>query len=106
MLASDRELAALKFLDGLSAHLKDVREPRKALRHALRDTREFFQATHGCIATAAAGEPRAELLFTLPKEGNWDLDVLARFIRHGHPSVPRDMLIAPVRRRRGAWGAI
>ncbi len=51
MLPVQRELAALKFLDGLSAHLKDVREPHKALRHALRDTREFFQATHGCIAT-------------------------------------------------------
>jgi len=45
-----RELVALKFLDGLAAHLKDVREPHKALRHALRDTLEFFQATHGCIA--------------------------------------------------------
>ena len=55
MLPVQRELAALKFIDGLSAHLKDVREPHKALRHALRDTREFFRATHGCIATLRAG---------------------------------------------------
>ena len=51
MLSLERELAALKFIDGLSAHLKDVREPHKALRHALRDTRDFFRASHGCIAT-------------------------------------------------------
>src|SRR5258705_8852882 len=106
MLSSDRELAAFKFLDGLSAHLKDVREPRKALRHALRDTRELFQAAHGCIATLEAGSPKAGVLFTLPKDGPCDLDVLTRFIRNERPSTPRDMLIAPVRRRQGAWAAI
>ena len=68
MLPVQRELAAFKFIDGLSAHLKDVREPHKALRHALRDTREFFGATHGCIATLRAGRPEADLLFTLPKQ--------------------------------------
>src|SRR6267378_1245117 len=101
-----RELAALKFLDGLAAHLKDVREPHKALRHALRDTREFFRATHGCIATLHAGRPEVELRFTLPKHADWDLGVLTRYIRHTHPPVQRDMLIGSVRRRGGAWGAI
>src|SRR3989441_8330141 len=101
-----RELAALKFLDGLAAQLKDVREPDKALRHALRDTREFFQATHGCIATLHAGRPEAELRFRLPKHADWDLGVLTRYIRHTHPPVQRDMLIASLRRRGGAWGAI
>jgi len=72
MLAVQRELAALKFIDGLSAHLKDVREPHKALRHALRDTREFFRATHGCIATLRVGRADADLLFTLPKHADWD----------------------------------
>ena len=101
-----RELAALKFIDGLSAHLKDVREPHKALRHALRDTHEFFGATHGCIATLASGQSTATLLFTLPKEADWDRDVLARYIRHPHPPFKRDMLIGSVRRRGAAWGAI
>ncbi|PYQ69295.1 MAG: hypothetical protein DMG04_28910 [Acidobacteria bacterium] len=63
MLPLERELAALKFIDGLSGHLTDVREPHKALRHGLRDTREFFRATHGCIATLRAGRPEADLLF-------------------------------------------
>ena len=106
MLPVQRELAALKFIDGLSTHLKDVREPHKALRHALRDTCEFFHATQGCIATLRAGRSEADLLFTLPKRGNWDLGVLTRYIRHTHPPVQHDMLIGSVRRRGGAWGAM
>ena len=76
MLLLERELAGFKFLDGLQAHLKGVREPRQALRHALRDICEFFQPTHGCIATVQAGWLEADLLFTLPKDGNWNLDLL------------------------------
>src|SRR6266496_3651564 len=106
MLPVQRELAALKFIDSLSAHLRDVREPHKALRHALRDTCEFFRASHGCIATLRPGRPDADLLFALPKQGDWDLGVLTRYIRHTHPPVQRDMLIGSVRRRGGAWGAI
>jgi len=106
MLPVERELAALKFIDGLSGHLTDVREPHKALRHALRDTREFFQASHGCIATLRAGRPEADVLFTLPKHTGWDLSVLTRYIRHTYPPVQRDMLIGSVRRRGGAWGAM
>ena len=106
MLEVQRELASLKFIDGLSAHLKDVREPHKALRHALRDTRDFFQATHGCIATLRAGRSQADLLFALPRRAVWDLGVLTRYIRHTHPPIQRDMLIGSVRRRGGAWGAI
>jgi len=106
MLPVERELAALKFIDGLSAHLKDVREPHKALRHALRDTHEFFQAGCGCVATLRAGRDRADVMFALPRQSEWDLDVLTRYIRHTHPPVQRDMLIGSVRRRGGAWGAI
>jgi len=106
MVQVQRELASLKFIDGLSSHLREVREPHKALRHALRDTREFFRASHGCIATLRAGRPEADLLFALPKRTDWDLGVLTRYIRHTHPPVQRDMLIGSVRRRGGAWGAI
>lgn len=106
MLPIERELAAFKFIDELSSNLTDVREPHKALRHALRDTREFFQASHGCIATLRAGRPEADLLFTLPKRRDWDVDVLTRYIRHTYPPVQRDMLIGAVRRRGGAWGAM
>jgi two-component system, NtrC family, sensor kinase len=106
MVPIERELAAYKFIDELSSNLTDVREPHKALRHALRDTREFFQASHGCIATLRAGRTEADLLFTLPKRRDWDLGVLTRYIRHTYPPVQRDMLIGAVRRRGGAWGAM
>src|SRR6185503_19818351 len=106
MVSPQRELAALKFIEALSAHLKDVREPHKALRHGLRDTREFFHASHGCLATLRAGRADADLLFMLPKRRDWDLGVLTRYIRHTHPPVQADMLIGSVRRRGGAWGAI
>jgi two-component system, NtrC family, sensor kinase len=106
MLSVERELAALKFLDGLSTHLKDVREPHKALRHALRDTCEFFRAGQGCIAELRAGQSEADLLFTLPKVADWERSVLARYIRHTQPPLQRDMLIGSVLRRGGEWGAI
>ncbi len=106
MVSESRELAALKFIDGLATHLREVREPHKALRHALRDTREFFRASHGCIATLRAGRVEADLLFTLPQQADWDLGVLTRYIRHTHPPVQQDMLIGSVRRRGGAWGAL
>jgi len=106
MLSAQRELAALKLTDGLAAHLKEVREPHKALRHVLRDTRDFFAATHGCIAALRAGRSEADLLFVLPRRADWDLGVLTRYIRHTHPPVQQDMLIGSIRRRGGAWGAI
>ena len=106
MKSAERELAALKFIDGLSAHLREVREPHKAMRHALRDTREFFGAAHGCIATLRPGRARADLLFTLPKQRDWELSVLTEFIRHTHPPIQRDMLLGSVKRRGSAWGAI
>ena len=106
MLSVERELAALKFLDGLSTHLKDVREPHKALRHALRDTCEFFGARQGCIAELRAGDSEADLLFTLPKVADWDRSVLARYIRHAQPPLQREMLIGSILRRGGEWGAI
>jgi two-component system, NtrC family, sensor kinase len=106
MLSAERELAALKFLDGLSTHLKDVRESHKALRHALRDTCEFFRASQGCIAELRAGCSEADLLFTLPKVADWDRSVLAQYIRHTQPPLQRDMLIGSVLRRDGEWGAI
>ena len=106
MLPIEREIAALKFIDGLSAQLRDVRELQQSLRLALRSTREFFDATRGCIARLQAGRVLADPLFRLPKEANWDLDALTRFIRQEHPPVEPHMMIGALRRRGGAWGAI
>jgi two-component system, NtrC family, sensor kinase len=106
MSSLELELAALKFLDGLSGQLKDVREPHKALRYGLRDACEFFGASQGCIAALRAGRSEADLLFTLPKRTEWNGGVLTPYISPTYPPVPPDMLIGSVRRRGGLWGAM
>jgi two-component system, NtrC family, sensor kinase len=105
-LADGRELAALKFLDGVSAYVRDVSEPEKALRRVIRDTREFLGAAHACIATHRRDHADVELLFALPKTTVWDVGVLGAFIRKAYPPLPADMAIAAVQRRGRAWGAI
>jgi two-component system NtrC family sensor kinase len=106
MLSADQELAFLRFLDALTAELKDMREASKALRHTLRDTCAFFGASHGAIAVLEAGRPEAEIRFELKRGGPWDLELLTQFIRHSHPTVPRGVLLRPIARRGGAWGAL
>jgi len=106
MLSMKRELAALRFLNGLNGRLRDARELHKALWHTLRDTRELFQATGSCIAAMQAGRPEADLLFSLPKDVPWDLRALTRFIRYPHPPDQRGLLMASLPRHGGPWGAI
>ena len=106
MYVQERELEFLQFLDGLAGHLKPMRDAEKAFRFALRGTREFFQAAHGCLAVVQAGRPHAELLFAMPKGVVWDHDLLFRFIRHQHPPVADTMLLAPIRRRGRTWAAM
>ena len=106
MEPSNRELAALKFLDGLGWRLKDAREPHKTLRHALRDTREFFHATDGCVAVLQAGRAEADVLLSLPKDAQWNTAALTRFIRYPHPPDRQELLMASLRRRGGPWGVI
>jgi two-component system NtrC family sensor kinase len=101
-----RELDFFKFVDTLSNRMKPMREPRKALAHTLRETRDFFGATRGCIAVADDGEADARVLIALPREGDWDLLHIGRFIRHSHPPVQADVMMAPIRRRGAAWGAL
>ena len=106
MLAPLRELEFLKFLETLGQYLRSTRDPRKALAFALREGRAFFQADGGCIAVAEAGEPDARVVVALPRDDNWDLAHIARFIRHTRPPVRSDVVLAPIRRRGSAWGAM
>ena len=106
LIDGGRELAALKFLDGVTAYVRDVSEPEKALRRVIRDTREFFRAEHGCVASLRRDRADAELLFALPKAAVWDVGMLGAFIRHAHPPLPADMAVAALERRGRAGGAI
>ena len=76
--------------------------PSCAPRHA----RVLSGRRRAASPRSVPGRQKADLLFTLPKQTDWDLEVLTRYIRHTHPPVQRDMLIGSVRRRGGAWGAI
>jgi two-component system, NtrC family, sensor kinase len=106
MLAPLRELEFLKFLETLGQYLRSTRDPRKALAFALREGRAFFQADSGCIAVAEAGEADARVVVALPRDDDWDLAHIARFIRHTRPPVRSDVVLAPIRRRGSAWGAM
>jgi len=106
MLPPARELQFLKFLDALSLQLKPMREPRKALAHTLRESRDFFHATRGCVAVAEKGQEDAALLVTAPRAEDWDLQHIGDFIRHNRPPARSDLMMAPLRRRAAAWGAL
>src|SRR5215204_6387999 len=106
MYVQERELEFLQFLDGLTGRLKPMRDAEKALRFALRDTREFFHAAHACLAVVQAGRPHAEIRFAMPKGVAWDRELLFRFIRYQHPPVADTMLLAPLRRRGRTWAAM
>ena len=100
------ELSALKFLDRLQGYLKHVREPQNAFRYALRETHEFFNATHGCIARLQPGRSEAEILFSIPRGWRWDVNDLTLYIERKHPPVRPGVMMAPLKRRGGAWGAL
>src|SRR5258706_14434938 len=106
MLSQARELEFLKLLDRLSRQLKHMQDPQKALRQALRDTSEFLDARHGCVAVVQSGRPAAKLLMAIPDDAPWDLDLLARFIRYEHPAIGNELLIRPLQRRGKGWGAM
>jgi signal transduction histidine kinase len=106
MRPQSRELEFLKFLDTLSQYLRSTREPRKALAFALREGRTFFQAAGACVAVVDAGEAEARIRLSLPRDIVWDLEHIGRFIRHMRPPVRRDVVLAPIRRRGAAWGAM
>jgi signal transduction histidine kinase len=106
MSSDSRDLEFYKFVETLSHRLRPMHEPRKALAHALRECREFFKAARGCIAVADESLLTARVLISLPREAEWDLQHIGRFIRHSHPPARDDVMMAPVRRRGAAWGAI
>jgi signal transduction histidine kinase len=83
-----------------------MREPRKAVAQALRESREFFRAQRGCVAVAYEGQTDATLLVTHPKDGEWDLQNIGQFIRNSNPPIRGDVMMGAIRRRGAAWGAL
>ena len=105
-MKTDHELPVFRFRESLTARLRQTRDVTKALRHSLRATREFFDASHAAVAVAAPGDPRASLLLSIPGDPGWDLELLAGFIRNRYPAIPPRVLVAPLRRGGRTWAAI
>lgn len=102
----EQELEVFRFLDGLARHLKQARDQRNALLFTLREAREFLGGDRAAIAVLEPGAPAVELLLAHPAGGEWDAALLTAFIRYENPRLPFDTLVAPIRRRERAWGAI
>ncbi len=106
MHSPQRRLELYVLLESLSTSLKDARDADAAVRHTLRAAREYFRADAACIAVLSPGMRAADVSFRVPAGRSWDRAVLTEYIRSGHPAIPPDVLLAPLRRRRRAWGAL
>ncbi|TPW10581.1 MAG: hypothetical protein FD129_1873, partial [bacterium] len=102
----EQELHHLRFLDDLGAHLRQVRDARKAVSAALRVTREYFQADAAVIATMKPGRLESGPVLQWPRAVSWDYPVIDQFIRTRHANIPPDTILAPIERYGRPWGAI
>src|SRR5215472_12018932 len=87
------DFAFWNFLDELKNNLRAVREEQNALRLSLRRACEHFQVDDGCIAVAAPGGLRAELIAVIPRGGKWDLGCLAAFLQKQRPRIPPNVIM-------------
>jgi hypothetical protein len=94
------------FLDELKNNLRAVREDQNALRLSLRRACEHFKVDEGCIAVAAPGGARAELVAVVPRGGKWDLGCLVAFLKKQRPRIPPNIIMAPIQRRGRLWGVL
>jgi hypothetical protein len=100
------DIAFWVFLDDLKNNLRAVREDQNALRLSLRRSCEHFKVDEGCIAVAAPGGSRAELIAAIPRGGDWDLGCLAAFLQRQRPRIPSNIIMAPIHRRGRLWGVL
>ncbi len=97
------QLQLLRLQADLWTRLRKVHDVRKVLVYGLRATKELFAAPEGVIATLKPGADAAHLAFTVPRFGEWDLELLTRYIRGDRPEIPDHTLLAPIKRRRRCW---
>jgi two-component system NtrC family sensor kinase len=105
-MSPEAETNLLRFLNRLDGRLKSVGDDQKALWLSLRSTCDFFKATDACVALLPPGKALAELMFVIPREGAWDLDLLTAFLHRQKPAIPPNMLLAPLNRRDRLWAVL
>lgn len=106
MIDSDPESAVLRFLDRGAVQFDSAADEEKLLRIAVRAVREFFRADCACIALLPAGCELADVAFELPRERDWDRELLTAYLRKEEPDVPANVILAPIRRRERTWAAL
>jgi signal transduction histidine kinase len=107
MSLHEADTALLVLLDRLFTRLRGVRDADGAMRHVLRTAVLHFAADRGAVAVLRPGPGEANVIYELPRHGDaWDRALLTAFIRRRDPSVPTDLLLAPIRRRGRSWGVL
>lgn len=85
---------------------RDGRDATKILRSALKIAREHFDADESCLLTLAPGAETAEVQHRVPAEAEWERELFGGFLRGTKIAVPRDTMLARLRRRDRMWGAL
>ncbi len=102
-MSEPSQLELLRLQADLRARLQDVQDVRKVLVYGLRATKELFAASEAVVATLKPGRAQADLVFTIPRSGDWSIELLTRYIRGARPAIPGHTLLAPIKRRRRCW---
>ncbi len=97
------QLKLLRLQADLWLRLKDVHDTRKVLVYGLRAAKELFAAPEAAAATLKPGREQADMVFTIPRSAEWDVELLTRYIRGARPTIPGHTLLAPIKRRRRCW---
>ncbi|OJW12351.1 MAG: hypothetical protein BGO49_21075 [Planctomycetales bacterium 71-10] len=85
---------------------REGRDPDKILRGALRLAMELFRAPEGCVAAIHPGSCEARILQQTPDEAGWDRRLMSGFLRGDKVAVPRDVMLARIRRHGRMWGVL
>jgi signal transduction histidine kinase len=100
------QLELLRLQTELLTRLRGVRDARKALVYGLRATREAFGVEEAAVATLKPGQPNADLIFAMPQDGGWDLELLTQYLAGARPQIPPTTLLAPIERRGRKWAVL
>ncbi len=98
------ELSLFRFLERMRSTLRSSRDPRQAVRSALRQAMAFLEADSGGFAVKRPGRP-LEVRFRIPREETAvDEELLARAFAGDWPELPASTLLTSVPRRGRPYG--
>ncbi|MEO1367693.1 MAG: hypothetical protein AAFX50_10995, partial [Acidobacteriota bacterium] len=105
-MRDDFQLGFLKLQERLRSRLRDVHDPHKALVWTLRALRGLFEADRAAVGIRRSGRAEAEISFSLPGDGDWDLELLTAYLDDAKPGIPPNLMLGPVKRRGRNWAVL